>query len=112
MIYFFIIIMLPFFIHVLHFATQEGQIFGFWQKVLKFLYRHESTRHFEKFLGGCYLCFSNFISVLAIIAVWVLAGRPFGSIILSVFVCTFMVSTSVVLSVLLHGFINRILKKH
>jgi len=59
---------------VLHAAIQEGQILGAWQKVLTKLYaKHDN---WEKFLGGCYMCFSHFIAILTFIpyAIFNLSG--------------------------------------
>lgn len=107
MIYIATLLTLPFFIHVLHFATQKGQILGFWQRVLDYLYGNESLRFLEKPLGGCYLCFSNLISVIAIVLLWIYSGRPFESIIGSLLVSSFLVSTITMLSVLLHGHLTK-----
>ena len=107
MIYISTLLTLPFFIHILHFATQKGQIFGFWQRVLDYLYGNERLRFLEKPLGGCYLCFSNLVSALVIVLLWIFVGRPFEAIIGSLFVSSFLVSTITVLSVLLHGHINK-----
>lgn len=107
MIYLTAILTTPFFIHILHFATQRGQILGKWQDVLEYIYGKESIQWLEKPLGGCYLCFSNLIAALTIIALWIVVGRPFNSIIISVILSSFFITTITTLSVLLHNFIEQ-----
>lgn len=46
-------------------AIQEGEMLGAWQKVLEWLYS-QGHKSLEKFLGGCEVCFSHFISWVGI----------------------------------------------
>lgn len=84
---------------------QEGRIFGFWQKVLDRIYGIEKISWLEKPLGGCFICFSNLLAALSIVSLWVLVGRPFDSVVLSVILSSFMVSVMVTLSMIIHGLV-------
>ncbi len=111
MIYLTAILTAPFFIHILHFAMQKGQIFGIWQKVLDYFYGSEKLQWLEKPLGGCYLCFSNLIAAIVVISLWVFHERPFNSIVISLILSSFMITTITTISVLLHNFIESKNKK-
>jgi len=50
--------------YVLYEAIQEGEALGAWQKVLAKLYA-KGLYNTEKFLGGCYKCFSHLIGILS-----------------------------------------------
>lgn len=107
MIYLLVLGTLPFFIHVLHYAIQEGRIFGFWQKVLAFLYRRKITRPLEKMLGGCYLCFANQCTFWTMVILWVTVGKPLESLLLSVLLSAYLISTVVVASLFVHNKITK-----
>lgn len=110
MIYLIAVVTAPFFINVLHFAIQQGRIFGKWQKVLEFLYASKSLNFLEKPLGGCYICFSNLIAFLTIVALWVFNEKPFQSYILSYILSSFMITTITVLSVIINNFFTNKIK--
>lgn len=46
-------------------AIQQDQMLGKWQDVLAWLYE-QGYKNLEKFLGGCELCFSHFVSWLSL----------------------------------------------
>lgn len=60
-------------------ATQDGQMFGTWQKVLDKVYE-KGYKKLSMFLGGCEACFAHFISWLGyILYVWICWDIwPFG----------------------------------
>jgi hypothetical protein len=45
-------------------AIQPGEMLGKWQKVLDWIWNY--SKQLEKFLGGCEICFSHFISWLGL----------------------------------------------
>jgi hypothetical protein len=51
-------------------AIQDGEIFGAWQNVLNKLYER-GYKTLEKFLGGCFTCFSHLWGIVFFIG-WVL----------------------------------------
>lgn len=52
--------------HFLWKAIQPGEMFGHWQRVLKWGYN--KNEYLERFLGGCQVCFAHFCAILGFIA--------------------------------------------
>jgi hypothetical protein len=71
-------------------AIQEGQILGGWQRVLKYLYA-KGFDNLEKFLGGCYMCFSHFMGIVTFVVYGCLFLSGWQWLLYILFVPTFIV---------------------